>query len=123
MTAVLEAATGVLLLLAPALVFAFLFRWRDIGMDVALIGRVFGAALLGLGVACWLGRDEDTMRARRTLLPLLLGYNIVATALLAFAGVVLSMVGPLLWPAVLGHAALTVWCVVCLGRGPLREGR
>ena len=122
-TAVLEAATGVLLLLVPAVVFAFLFGRGDIGADIALAGRVAGAALLGLGIACWRGRDDSSIRARGSLLTILLVYNIIATALLAFAGVVLSMAGPLLWPAVLCHVALMVWSVDCLRRRPERTGR
>jgi hypothetical protein len=117
-TAVLETATGVLLLLVPAVVFAFLFGWRGIGVDVAVIGRLAGAALFGLGIACWRGRDESSLRARSTLLVVLLVYNVVATVLLAFAGVVLSMIGLLLWPAVVCHVALTVWSINCLRRKP-----
>ncbi len=39
-------------------------------------------------------------------------------ALFAYAGLVLSMVGIALWPAVALHAALAVWCVVYIRERP-----
>ena len=122
-TAVFETATGVLLLLVPAVVFAYLFGWREIVTETALMGRVAGAAVLGLGVASWLARTDAGSRARLGVLTGLLVYNVMAVVLLAFAGVVLSMVGLLLWPAVLYHVALTAWSVACLRRQPERERR
>lgn len=122
-TAVFETATGVLLLLVPAVVFAYLFGWREIVAETALMGRVAGAAVLGLGVASWLVRTDAGSRAGLGVLIGLLVYNVVAVVLLAFAGVVLSMVGLLLWPAVLYHVTLTAWSVASLRRKPERERR
>jgi len=122
-TAMFEGATGVLLLLAPALVFGFLFGWREVGPETALMGRVAGAAVLGLSAASWLARGDDDSRALRGLLTGLLIYNVVATVLLAFAGAILKMAGLLLWPAVVFHVALTAWSVPCLRRRRERERR
>jgi hypothetical protein len=44
----------------------------------------------------------------------MLMYNIVATAVLAFAGIGLGLHGVALWPAVVLHAAMAVWCGACL---------
>ena len=41
-------------------------------------------------------------------------YDGVVAVLLGYAGFVLGRVGIALWPAVVLHAALAVWCVVCL---------
>jgi hypothetical protein len=41
-------------------------------------------------------------------------YNVAVAALLAFAGVGLGLRGIALWPAVILHAAMAVWCVPCL---------
>ena len=120
-TAVFETTTGVLLLLVPGVVLAVLFGWREIGSETALIGRVAGAAVLGLSVASWLARDEGGGRARSPLLAGLLIYNAVAVVLLVFAGVVVSMVGLLLWPAVLYHVVLAGWTADCLRRRPEPE--
>lgn len=122
-TAAFEAATGVLLLLAPAVVLAFLFGWRDVGPETALMGRVAGAAVLGLGAASWLGRDDAGSRAQRAMLTGLLVYNVMAVVLLVVAGTVLRMVGLLLWPAVLYHLALTAWSAFCLCSGLERKRR
>jgi len=45
-------------------------------------------------------------------------YDVAASGLLAYAGLFLHMVGLALWPAVVLHLALTVWCVVCLPATP-----
>ena len=122
-TAVFETATGVLLLLQPSVVFAFLFGWREVGPETALIARVGGGAVLGLGAASWLVRGDGGARAQSGLLTGLLIYNVVAVMLLAFAGAVLKMVGLLLWPAVIYHVVLGAWCVNCLRRKPERKRR
>jgi hypothetical protein len=41
-------------------------------------------------------------------------YDVAAAVILAYTGWFLNLVGILLWPAVLLHAALAVWCGVCL---------
>jgi hypothetical protein len=46
-------------------------------------------------------------------------YDVAAVALLAFAGIGFGLRGVALWPAVVLHAVMTVWCVVYLHRSPL----
>ena len=48
----------------------------------------------------------------------MLMYNIVATAVLAFAGIGLGLHGVALWPAVILHAAMALWCLACLRCSP-----
>jgi multisubunit Na+/H+ antiporter MnhF subunit len=38
----------------------------------------------------------------------------IVAALLAYAGLVLRMVGLALWPAAVLHVALALWCLACL---------
>ena len=117
LTAILEPATGLALIAVPAIVVRLLLGAEISGASIPL-GRVAGAALLALGVACWLARDDTQSRATRGLVVAMLMYNLVATAVLAFAGIGLGLHGVVLWPAVVLHAAMGVWCVACLRRGP-----
>jgi hypothetical protein len=47
-------------------------------------------------------------------------YNIGAVLVLGAAGLKLRPVGTGLWPAVVLHAAMTIWCVTSLLRKPTR---
>jgi len=115
LTAIIEAATGLALIAVPAIIVRLLLGTEISGASIPL-GRVAGAALLALGVACWLARDDTQSRAARGLVVAMLMYNIVATAVLAFAGINLGLHGVALWPAVVLHAAMAVWCGECLRR-------
>jgi len=115
LTAIIEAATGLALIAVPGIVVRLLLGAEISGASIPL-GRVAGAALLALGVACWLARDDAQSRATRGLVVAMLMYNLVATAVLAFAGIGLGLHGVVLWPAVVLHAAMGVWCVGCLRR-------
>ena len=95
--AVAEIATGLALVLAPALVGQVLLG-ADLSGLAATVARVAGLALVGLGVACWPG-------------PPLLGmliYSAAVTLVLAWFGIAGGSSGILLWPAVALHAILTV---------------
>jgi hypothetical protein len=111
LTAVIEAVTGLALLVYPPLVVRLLLDAEVAGVG-ALIGRVAGAALLAIGVVCWPARND---RGRPSgLLTGVLIYDIAAAALLAHAGLFLDMAGIALWPAVMVHVVLGVWCATCL---------
>ena len=116
-TAVIEAATGLALLLSPPLV-ATLLLGASLDAPAALaVSRVAGAALLALGVACWLARNDALSGAARGVIAAMLLYNAGAVAVLVYAGVSLKLSGIGLWPAVLLHAALAAWCIACLRTG------
>jgi hypothetical protein len=63
------------------------------------VARVLGIALIALGVACWPGR---------TALCGMLTYSAAVTLYLSYLGIRGNWVGPLLWPAVVLHAVLTL---------------
>jgi hypothetical protein len=107
-TALVETATGLMLLVSPTLVVAFLLGASLDAPAALVVGRIAGAALLSLGVACWLARDGLSL-ALRGLIAAMLLYNCAAAAVLAHAGAVVGFVGVLLWPAVALHSALAVW--------------
>lgn len=103
--AVVEAATGVALLTAPILVTQMLLGAEITGAAIPL-GRVAGAGLLSLGLACWAARSDP---ASKNLLPAVSFYNIAAALILAAAGLQFPTAGLLLWLAVVVHAAISAW--------------
>jgi hypothetical protein len=110
-TAFAEAGVGLTLLLSPPLVAGLLLGVSLDAPAALIVGRIAGAALLSLGGACWLARDDGPSRARRGLVAAMLLYNCTAGAVLAIAGGGLKLVGVLMWPAVALHAVLAVWCI------------
>jgi hypothetical protein len=113
-TAVAETGTGILLLFLPAAVCSILLGIESPLSETVLISRFAGTALVAIGVACWLARSDSGNGAQRGLLIGVLIYYVVAAGLLAYAGLVLSLVGIALWPAVGIHVALALWCLACL---------
>jgi hypothetical protein len=118
-TAVLEGAIGLLLLVAPARPIVILLGVEGVGADAIAMSRIAGAALLALGAACWLARNDDGTRAQTGLLTGVLIYDAAVAVALVFIGTVSQMAGVLLWPAVALHSVLTVWCVVCIRSKPV----
>src|SRR6478672_9474602 len=96
--AVLEAATGVALLIVPSLIGRLLFGEEFTGIVIP-VARVLGIALIALGVGCFPGS---------TALCGMLTYSALVTLYLAYLGVIGEWVGPLLWPVVALHGILTV---------------
>ena len=104
LSAVLEAATGLALLIVPALVGRLLLGAELAGVAFP-VARVLGIALIALGVACWPGTPLCGMLTYSAAVTLFLGY-------VGFAG---RFGGILLWPAVIAHAILTAllaWALI-----------
>jgi hypothetical protein len=98
LAAVLEATTGLTLLIVPSLGGWLLLGAGLTGVAIP-VARVLGIALIALGVACWPGR---------TALCGMLTYGALVMLYLVYLGVRGEWVGPLLWPAVVLHAVLTL---------------
>ena len=122
-TAVLEVGTGLLLLLVPAVPLAALLGVEQAAPEALLVARIAGAALLAIGMASWLARNGEPSTAQSGLLTGILIYDGAAAALLAYAGSGMGMVGLALWPAVVIHAALAVWCMLSLRTRRPGEGK
>jgi hypothetical protein len=120
-TALVEAATGLCLLILPAVLFAILLGLEQPTVDTIFVGRIAGAALLAIGIASWMARGDTSSSAQLGLLTGIFIYNTTTSMLLAFAGAVLNMIGVVLWPAVALHAILAVWCFSCLRTHPNSE--
>ena len=118
-TAVIELGAGLALLSFPSATVALLVGAPLETAPALTVSRVGGAGLLALGVACWLARDDSQSSAARGLIAAMLLYNIAAVGVLAFAGLGFGLHGVALWPAVVLHAVMTVWCVAWLWRSPV----
>jgi hypothetical protein len=118
-TAVIELGAGLALLCFPSATVALLVGAPLETAPALTVARVGGVGLLALGVACWLARGDTQSGAARGLIAAMSLYNIAAVGVLAFAGLGFGLYGVLLWPAVVLHAVMTVWCVAWLWRSPL----
>lgn len=98
LAAMVEAITGLTLLVAPSLVRRLIFGAEGTGVAIS-VACVFGIALIALGVACWPS-------------PALFGtliYGALVTAYLLYLACGGEWIGFLLWPAVVVlHAVLTL---------------
>jgi hypothetical protein len=112
-TALIEVPTGIGLLAVPALVVRLLLGAEISGAAMTL-GRVAGVALLALGVACWLASHDARSCAARGVATGMVFYNFGAVAILGITGIQTPPGGVLLWPAVILHAGMGVWCVASL---------
>ena len=97
LAAVVEAATGLALIIVPSLIGRLLFGTEFTGVANPA-ARVTGIALLALGVGCWPGS---------TAFCGMLTYSALVTLYLLYLGIRGDWIGPLLWPAVVLHGILT----------------
>jgi len=104
--AVAEVATGLALLMVPALVGKLLLGEPLAGVAIP-VARVTGIALIALGIACWPGPPIFGM----------LTYGLLVTLYLAYLGFAGGFAGVLLWPAVALHVVLAALLARDIMRG------
>lgn len=114
LTAVAEAVTGFFLLLFPAVPLALLLGLQGASVETLFVARVAGSALIAIALTSGLARDDGGGAALRAVLAGLLLYDLAVAGVLAYAGLEPGLVGILLWPAVLAHLTLALWCAGCL---------
>ena len=117
-TAVLEAGIGIGLLAVPTVVAQVLLGATLDAPAALTVARVAGAALLALAVVCWLAASDTQSCAARGVVCGMVIYNLGAAVILGAAGIQSQRTGIGLWPAVILHAAMTVWCLTSLLRKP-----
>lgn len=100
-----EVVTGLVLIIRPTLFVRLLFG-AELSAAGQALGRLAGFALLALAFACWPGRGATTgsVPALRALLV----FSLLTTIYLVYLGSSGQLAGPLLWPAAVLHAALTI---------------
>lgn len=116
-TAVVELVAGIVLLITPSLASKLLLGAGLGSPESVLVGKIGGAALLAIGLSCWLSRNHDRDGQAIGLVAGLLVYNAAIVVLLLYAGVVDKMHGVGIWPTIGLHSALSIWCVARLRRG------
>ena len=108
LSAMIEAATGLGLLMAPAALARLLFG-ETLGTPAAVtVACVAATALLAPGVACWLATSDAQSRSARGVVSAMVNYNLSAALVLGAAGIGSQLAGVGLWPAVLLHTAMAV---------------
>jgi hypothetical protein len=118
-TAVVELTAAAVLFAIPSRVAALLL---GAGLDspaAKVMARIAGAALLSIGLTCWLVRNSMGGASHRGRIAGLLAYNAAVAVLLIVAAVVEHLHGVAFWPAVALHAGLSIWCGACLATQPL----
>jgi hypothetical protein len=113
-TACGEMATGLAMLAVPAIPLRLLIGVEQASPETIYVARVAGAALLAIGVGCWLWRSDQLGPGQRGLIAGVLVYSAIVAGLLVYAGLFLNLVGIALWPAVAVHVVLSIACVLSL---------
>jgi hypothetical protein len=113
-TSIIEFPTAVILLVFPSLIAKLLFGVTLDTPIAVIVARVAGAAILALAVACWFARNYGINSAANGLVVAMFLYNTSITLILIYAALVLSLSGIGLWPVVLLHMAMSVWCIINL---------
>ncbi|MEJ7646115.1 MAG: hypothetical protein WKF87_16085 [Chryseolinea sp.] len=111
-TAFIEGATGLSLLIIPSVVVSLLLGVSLIEPVGLVLGRIGGIALFSLALACWLAKEDS--KASIAMIAALTLYNFSSAMLLGYVAVVENLSGIGLWPAVLLHIGLLLWCFKCL---------
>ncbi|MEI6265261.1 MAG: hypothetical protein WCP74_09140 [Sphingobacteriia bacterium] len=110
-TALLEGCTGLALAFVPSLVASKLLGTSFTDQSAMIIARLAGAALITIAIACWFSRTNPQST---TMVKAMLAYNIFSIVLLSYTALGEKIAGPGLWPAVLIHLGLLIWCLVSL---------
>jgi hypothetical protein len=109
-----EVLAGLALALFPSMSVSLLLGSPlDVPVGTVL-GRIAGVALLTLGIACWLARNDSQSPAAAGLIVALLFYDAAVVVILLSARFALGLSGIGLWPAVVLHSGLGIWSLLCL---------
>ena len=115
-TAIGEGAVGVLLLLAPSMFFSTILGLEIDTPAASVAGRIAGAAILSLAIACWQGRNGERGSPSTGIVAAMLFYNAAVNSVLTYASTALGIQSPLLWPVIAIHLVLGLSCLLVLLR-------
>lgn len=118
-TAVFECMTGIALIAVPSIIVPILLGIPFDDDRLHVISGITGAALISIGIACWLLRNSGA--SALAIVKSVLFYNVAAGLVLLYAGLGLHLSGDGLWPAVIAHVGLGFWCIGVLNKKDLTE--
>jgi len=110
--ALVEAASGLALLVMPAVASSLVLGAPLDTPTGLVVGRIAGAALLSFAIVCWQVSNGERGGVATGVVSAMLVYNAAAAAILVYAGVRLKLQSTLLWPAIVLHWFLAAWCLV-----------
>jgi len=113
-TALIEAGAGLALLARASWFTGLLLALPLEGPVGTTVARVGGLALLTLAVAAFFASRDSESRAARGLVSAMALYNLGTAIILGLAGPALHTTGILLWPVVILHAGMAIWCAARL---------
>ena len=113
-TAVFECLTGIALIVIPSTIVPMLLGIPFEDDSLHVISGITGAALISIGMACWLLRNSGA--SALAIVKSVLFYNVAGTLILLYALLGLSMSAICLWPVTIIHIAMGIWCLVVLSR-------
>ena len=113
-TAVIEAGAGLALLTWSPGFTGLLLALPLEGAGAMAVARVGGLGLLTLAIAAWLSSHDGQSPAARGLVSAMVLYNIGAALILSATRLKLHSAGVLLWPVVVLHAGMAIWCAAQL---------
>ena len=111
-TAIVEGIVGIALLLTPVLVVSTLLNTPLETAGGLVVARLGGAAIVTIAICCWKARTFEIPQAATGVVTAMLFYNFAAAAVLVYGGVRLGLQSLLIWPTIVAHAVLGLWCGV-----------
>jgi len=113
-TAVFECLTGIALIAIPSTIVPMLLGIPFEDDSLHVISGITGAALISIGMTCWMFRHSGLHAA--SVVRSVLFYNVAGTLILLYALLGLSMSAIGLWPVTIIHFTMGIWCLVVLRR-------
>jgi len=116
-TALLEALTGIGLLLAPSTIVSILFKTELSNPLERVLAMVAGSAISAVALIAWLVRSLDNPSIA---LKMLIFYNLVVGSVLLYGIMASGFGGIVLWGAIIFHLVMFILAIMTL-RNILRK--